>query len=127
MLDGEIVFLDAGGCSRFYDLMFRREWPYFLALDALSIDGEDLRALPLIQRKRRLARIMPRVESRLLLLDAIPAGGKRLFELACERDLEGIVAKWPMVRTRRMVAPRRGSKLRIRLKAKWKGVTNFCG
>ena len=37
---------------------------------------------------------MPRVESRLLLLDAIPARGERLFELACERDLEGIVAKW---------------------------------
>jgi hypothetical protein len=35
----------------------------------------------------------PRVESRLLLLDAIPARGERLFELACERDLEGIVAK----------------------------------
>jgi ATP-dependent DNA ligase len=50
--------------------------------------------LPLAQRKRRLVRIMPRVESRLLLLVAIPARGERLFELACERDLEGIVAKW---------------------------------
>ena len=78
----------------YYDLMFRSEWPYFLALDVLSIDGEDLRALPLVQRKRRLARIMPWVESRLLLLDAIPARGKRLFELACARNLEGIVAKW---------------------------------
>jgi bifunctional non-homologous end joining protein LigD len=94
VLDGEIVCLDANGCSRFYDLLFRREWPYFLAFDVLSIDGEDLRALPLVQRKRRLARIMPRVESRLLLLEAIPARGERLFELARERDLEGIVAKW---------------------------------
>ena len=67
---------------------------YFLAFDVLSIDGEDLRGLPLVQRKRRLARIMPRVETRLLLLDAIPARGARLFELACERDLEGIIAKW---------------------------------
>ena len=69
-----------------------RTKPAFGACDVLSIDGEDLRALPL-QRKRRLARIMSRVESRLLLLDAIPARGERLFELACERDLEGIVAK----------------------------------
>jgi ATP-dependent DNA ligase len=75
-------------------LLFRREWLYFLALDVLSIDGEDVRALPPVQRKRRLARIMLRVESRLLLLEAIPARGKRLFELACERDFEGIVAKW---------------------------------
>jgi bifunctional non-homologous end joining protein LigD len=94
VLDGEIVCLDDDGCSRFYDLLFRREWPYFLAFDVLSIDGEDLRALPLVQRKRRLTRIMPRVESRLMSLDAIPARGERLFELACERDLEGIVAKW---------------------------------
>ena len=94
VLDGEIVCLDANGCSRFRDLLFRREWPYFLAFDVLSIDGEDLRALPLLQRKRCLARIMPRVESRLMYLDSIPARGRRLFELACEHDLEGIVAKW---------------------------------
>jgi bifunctional non-homologous end joining protein LigD len=93
VLDGEIVCLNAKGCSRFYDLMFRREWPYLLTFDVLSIDGEDLRGLPLVQQTRRLARIMPRVESRLLLLDAIPARGERLFELACEHDLEGIVAK----------------------------------
>ena len=53
-----------------------------------------MRALPLVQRKRRLARIMPRIESRLMFLDAIRARGTRLYELACERDLEGIVAKW---------------------------------
>jgi ATP-dependent DNA ligase len=55
-------------------------------------DGEDPRGLPLMQRKRRLARIVPRVESRLLFLDAIPPRGERLFEIACERDLESIVA-----------------------------------
>ena len=46
-----------------------------------------------MQCKGWLARIMPRVESRLMFLDPIPAHGRRLFELACERDLEGIVAK----------------------------------
>jgi hypothetical protein len=52
-----------------------------------------LRALTRVQRKRRLARIMPRVKSRLLLVEALGARGPRLFELACERDREGIVAK----------------------------------
>ena len=94
ILDGEIVCLGSDGRSRFYDLLFHREWPYFLAFDALFIDGEDLRHLPLIERKRRLARIMPRVESRLMLLEPIRARGTRLYELACEHDLEGIVAKW---------------------------------
>ena len=92
VLDGEIVCLDADGCSRFYDLMFRREWPYFLAFDVLSIDGEDLRALPLIQRKRRLARIMPRVESRLLLLDAIPAAAS-------------VSSSWPVSATSKASSP----------------------
>ena len=64
ILDGEIACRAPDGSSRFYDLLFRREWPYFLAFDVLSIDGEDLRALPLVRRKCRLARIMPRVESR---------------------------------------------------------------
>jgi bifunctional non-homologous end joining protein LigD len=94
ILDGEIACLAPDGSSRFYDLLFRREWPYFLAFDVLFIDGEDLRGLTLVQRKRRLARIMPRIESRLMLLKPIPARGKRLFELACEHDLGGIVAKW---------------------------------
>ena len=93
VLNGEIVCLDADGSSRCRDVLFRREWPYFFAFDVLSIDGEDVRAVPFVQRKRRPARIMPHVESRLRLLDAIPARGERLFELACERDLEGIVVK----------------------------------
>ena len=67
--------------------------PYFLAFDVLSIDGEDLRGLPLVQRKRRFARIMPRVESRLVLIEPIRGRGCRLYELACEHHLEGIVAK----------------------------------
>ena len=69
MLDGEIVSLEANGRSNFYNLMFRRDWPYFFAFDLLSVDGEDLRAKPLIERKRRLKRIMPRIDSRRPLHD----------------------------------------------------------
>ena len=66
----------------------------FRRVDALSINGTDLRDLPLHERKRRLARIMPWVES----ADAARthrASRCRLFELACERGLEGIVNKNP--------------------------------
>ena len=58
------------------------------------IDGEDLRGLPLLERKRRLFAIMPSIESRIRFVDHIHETGIRLFELACERDLEGIVAKY---------------------------------
>jgi len=64
VLDGEIVCLEPGGRSHFYQLLFRRDWPYFLAFDRLSVDGEDLRDRPLLERKRRLRAIMPRMESR---------------------------------------------------------------
>ena len=68
--------------------------PYFYAFDLLSLEGEDLRHLPLVERKRRLKRIMPDIESRLLYVDHMPERGRALFDAACERDLEGIVAKW---------------------------------
>jgi hypothetical protein len=39
------------------------------------VDGEDVCALPLIERKRRLRRIMPKVDTRLLYLDSIAERG----------------------------------------------------
>ena len=53
VLDGEICCLERDGTSNFYKLMFRRDCPYFYAFDVLTIDGEDLRDLPLVTRKPR--------------------------------------------------------------------------
>ena len=50
--------------------------------------------LPLLERKRRLREIMPSVEPRVRYVDHVHGTGTRFYELACERDLEGIVAKW---------------------------------
>jgi bifunctional non-homologous end joining protein LigD len=94
VLDGELCCLDPDGRSNFRNLLFRREWPYLYAFDLLMLEGEDLRQLPLLERKRRLARIMPRVECRLLYLDHFHERGRDLFRVACERDLEGVVGKW---------------------------------
>jgi len=60
VLDGEIVCLGADGRSQFYPLLFRREWPSFAAFDLLEIDGDNLRAQPLLERKRRLRTLVPR-------------------------------------------------------------------
>jgi bifunctional non-homologous end joining protein LigD len=94
VLDGEICCLDPDGCSNFKNLLFRRERPYFYAFDLLALDGHDLRTLPLLQRKRRLLQILPKVESRVMYVDHVPKRGVDLFAAACRRDLEGIVAKW---------------------------------
>jgi bifunctional non-homologous end joining protein LigD len=93
VIDGEIVYLDARGRSHFKSLLFRREWPYFYAFDLLAVDGEDLREWPLLERKRRLRRLIPSVPTRLLYVDHVQARGRDFFEVACAHDLEGIVGK----------------------------------
>src|SRR5947209_10269545 len=108
VLDGEIVCLDADGKPQFRDLLFRRAEPLFYAFDFLwdehakSDDeeemyrfrnGEDLRYLPLIDRKLRLHAVVPKRGERLFYCDHIDQDGEGLFRLACENDLEGIVAK----------------------------------
>src|SRR5262245_27236629 len=94
ILDGEIVCLDAQGRSQFYSLLFRREWPYFMAFDALQINGEDLRNRQLVERKRRLKALVPRIETRFLCLDDVERRGAVLLQAICRADLEGVVAKW---------------------------------
>jgi bifunctional non-homologous end joining protein LigD len=93
VLDGEIVCLDREGKPQLRDLMFRRGEPRFFAFDLLHCDGEDLRYLPLTDRKLRLRSLVPPRGERLLYCDHIEQDGEGLFRLACEQDLEGIVAK----------------------------------
>lgn len=92
ILDGEIVCLDAEGRPVFDGLLFRRGELYYYAVDCLWLDGEDVRALRLIDRKRILKRIVPRKNSRLLFVRHQLPRGADLFRLVCESDLEGIVA-----------------------------------
>jgi bifunctional non-homologous end joining protein LigD len=95
VLDGEIVSLDARGYPQFEDLMFRRGELFFVAFDALWIDGEDLRSQPLIERKARLKAVVPtrQTRSRLRFHSHVERHGKALYQLTCERNLEGIVCK----------------------------------
>jgi hypothetical protein len=62
-------------------------------LVAWICDGEDLREWPLVERKRRLRRLIPSVPTRLLYVDHVQACGKDFFQVACAHDLEGVVAK----------------------------------
>jgi bifunctional non-homologous end joining protein LigD len=65
----------------------------FLAFDLLFLNWEDLRTLPLIERKARLKRLLRRKGSMVLYVDHIDSAGQRLFDKVCEMDLEGIVTK----------------------------------
>jgi bifunctional non-homologous end joining protein LigD len=93
VIDGEIVCLDGDGRSQFVELLRRRGEPLFIAFDLLSLDGRDLRELPLLERKRELRRIVPRRSTSVLYLDHIEERGRALFAEVCTRDLDGIVGK----------------------------------
>jgi bifunctional non-homologous end joining protein LigD len=69
------------------------EWPHFFAFDALSIEGEDLTALPLLERKRRLRRLIRQDGPTLLYVPHVRGDGVDFFAAACALDLEGIVWK----------------------------------
>jgi bifunctional non-homologous end joining protein LigD len=93
VLDGELVCLDQEGRSQFRELMHRRRHDAaFYAFDLLWLNGEDLRPLPLLDRKRRLQQLL-RGHAGLLYAEHIPAKGVDLFQAVCNKDLEGIVAK----------------------------------
>jgi bifunctional non-homologous end joining protein LigD len=94
VLDGEIACVDDAGRSVFNDLLFRRRECVFFAFDLLFLNGDDLRGLPLIERKARLKRLLlRRKRSRVLYVDHIEVRGREFFEKVCNMDLEGIVAK----------------------------------
>lgn len=103
-LDGEVVALDPDGRSDFQKLQLRfsvqRPSPQLLeqvpivyyVFDLLYLDGYDLRAVPLIERKALLKEIL-QTDSRIRYSDHVLEKGKELFEVAVEKHLEGILAK----------------------------------
>ena len=79
--------------SQFRSLLFHRGDPRFYAFDLLYCDGEDLRFLPLQDRKQRLRAVISVPSDSLLYCDHVDLAGEEFFHLACKCDLEGIVAK----------------------------------
>lgn len=94
VLDGEVACLDEHGRTQFDALIYRRADPCFVAFDVLWHAGTDLRALPLWKRKQVLRAIVPQRSSSVLYADSVARRGTALFRLACDQDLEGMVAKW---------------------------------
>jgi bifunctional non-homologous end joining protein LigD len=93
VLDGELAVSDQTGRTVFAAMMKHRQQARFYAFDLLHLNGEDLRQLPVLTRKAKLRRLLPSRSAHVLYVDHTKGSGQRLYELACELDLEGIVAK----------------------------------
>lgn len=93
ILDGEVVALDRKGKPVFRDLVRGRGFLAFAAFDLLWLDGDDLRQLPLSERKRRLTGLLPADTGPLYKILSLEEHGRALFGAIKKMDLEGIVAK----------------------------------
>jgi bifunctional non-homologous end joining protein LigD len=81
------------------------------AFGVLELDGEDLRGLPLSDRKRRLMRLLRGRRLGIVLSDYTDDDGAAIFRQACVMGLEAIVSK-------RLSAPYRSGLSRDWIKVK---------
>jgi bifunctional non-homologous end joining protein LigD len=88
-----VLALDDEGRLDFHLLMRRRGQLHYAAFDLLWLNGQDLRAMPLVIRRRRLEKLILEPTSALSRVLAVAEDGRALFEAAQRLDLEGIVAK----------------------------------
>lgn len=102
IFDGEIVVFDREGKSDFQALQgwLKRgakttdQQPTYVLFDLMWLEGRDLRALPLVERKRLLASLLEGVDTSVLRYsDHIDSDGSAMLREACKLGLEGIIAK----------------------------------
>lgn len=98
LLDGEIVAIDKTGRTSFSLLKtgIGSGLPLkFFAFDLFELDGEDLAALPLLERKNRLHDLIGErdPDDSLQYSSHVVDGGNALFEQMCAGGHEGIIAK----------------------------------
>src|SRR6476469_414139 len=98
LIDGEAVAIDDKGRPSFQLLQStlkeqRGANLVYYAFDLLIDRGEDIRKLPNLERKERLAALLAGVSSPILYGDHIVGRGEAMFKAMCEQGGEGIVSK----------------------------------
>jgi bifunctional non-homologous end joining protein LigD len=101
IVDGEVVSVEPNGRTNFSQLQAdikagRQDRLTFYAFDLLFLDGEDLRALPLLERKARLLKVLKKAKPPgFIYSEHHTAFAKELLASACKMNLEGLIAKRP--------------------------------
>jgi len=99
LLDGEVVALDTQGLPDFGALQAALAdnatgGLVYFAFDLLFLGGEDLRALPLGERKERLKALLETTRTQgVRYVDHFETPGEAMLQSACLMHLEGIVSK----------------------------------
>ncbi|SIO29445.1 ATP-dependent DNA ligase LigD phosphoesterase module /ATP-dependent DNA ligase LigD polymerase module [Bradyrhizobium erythrophlei] len=101
LIDGEIVALDHNGAPDFSTLQAaisdgKTGGLIFFAFDLLFADGEDLRPLPLAERKARLKKLLEARKGKngpIRYVEHFEGGGDAILQAASKLSFEGIVSK----------------------------------
>lgn len=96
IFDGEMVVVDKKGYAQFQWLQqFQKtgkgQLIYYI-FDLLWLNGQDLRSRPLQQRKELLTQVLHKSDH-VQMSDYIEEVGKKFFNIAAKKGLEGIMAK----------------------------------
>ncbi len=100
IIDGEAVALDSSGAPDFAALQAalsegRSQDLIFFVFDLLFASGQDLREMPLVERKARLKALLGRMRgiSNIRFVDHLIGAGDAVLQSACRMHLEGIISK----------------------------------
>lgn len=98
VFDGEVVVLDAKGRSHFQDLQNYFESDpsqklTYIVFDLLNLNGEDLRDLPLKERRRRLKQILKGQRGGIRLSREIKKLPSQHWRKLQTQGLEGVISK----------------------------------
>jgi bifunctional non-homologous end joining protein LigD len=98
IIDGEAVHVAQDGSMSFHGLQNalstgKLDGVRYYAFDLLHLNGVDLRARPLTERKALLQKIMAGAPDRLLYSEHFAEAGDQVLRQACSLALEGIVSK----------------------------------
>jgi ATP-dependent DNA ligase len=108
-LDGELCGVRADGITSFSMIQLASDAGnaaglVFFLFDLLYLDGEDLTARPLLERKERLAGVLASTGSPLHYSDHQIGQGPAFYEKACPLGVEGIVSKRADAPMRQVIA-----------------------
>jgi DNA ligase D-like protein (predicted ligase) len=97
-LDGELCGVGPDGTTSFNIVQLASDSANAAALvlflfDLLYLDGEDLRSIPLIERKERLGALLANAGPCLHTSDHVVGQGPAFYAKACAMHVEGIVSK----------------------------------
>ncbi len=95
LLDGEAIVTNERGLAVFELIRRHRHGgdAVLIAFDLIELDGEDLRRMPIEQRKRKLGKLVRGPHPGIVLNEVFEGDGDVLFEHACKLGCEGIVSK----------------------------------